>query len=196
MYPWCPAKASPRPTALPHYDSATGLYYMQARYYDPATGQFMSLDPDVATTNSPFGYAGDDPVNVSDPTGDSTLPTQIPGLGGTDLGIVLGISGLFGTSTGTWDQTGFGGIQVSGGLLPPFCQRPKEQQLAEEIANNPLAQQLALLALVAATDGLGELADVLVGDAADAAAGSESGMAVSGGFAYTGLALSPRRPML
>ena len=40
-----------------------------ARYYDPATGQFLSLDPDVAETDAPFTYAGDDPVNGWDPLG-------------------------------------------------------------------------------------------------------------------------------
>jgi hypothetical protein len=40
-----------------------------ARYYDPATGQFLSIDPDVAQTEAPFDYTGDDPVNEVDPTG-------------------------------------------------------------------------------------------------------------------------------
>jgi hypothetical protein len=40
-----------------------------ARWYDPGTGQFMSADPDVAETGVPYAYAGDDPVNASDPTG-------------------------------------------------------------------------------------------------------------------------------
>jgi hypothetical protein len=40
-----------------------------ARYYDPATGQFLSLDPDVAQTLAPFNYAGDDPINDVDPAG-------------------------------------------------------------------------------------------------------------------------------
>ena len=52
-----------------YYDSATGLYYMQARYYDPASGQFLSLDPDVGLTRAPYNYAGDDPVNLTDPLG-------------------------------------------------------------------------------------------------------------------------------
>ena len=61
----------PRRSCTPaqYYDSATGLYYMQARYYDPASGQFLSLDPDVGLTRAPYNYAGDDPVNGSDPTG-------------------------------------------------------------------------------------------------------------------------------
>jgi RHS repeat-associated protein len=40
-----------------------------ARYYDPATGQFLSIDPDVAQTDAPFSYAGNDPVNDWDPLG-------------------------------------------------------------------------------------------------------------------------------
>jgi RHS repeat-associated protein len=39
------------------------------RYYDPATGQFLTVDPDVAITQAPYTYAGDDPVNNTDPTG-------------------------------------------------------------------------------------------------------------------------------
>ena len=39
------------------------------RYYDPATGQFLSVDPMVRQTLEAFLYTGDDPVNASDPTG-------------------------------------------------------------------------------------------------------------------------------
>ena len=49
--------------------SDTGLIYLRARTYDPATGQFLSVDPDVAETQEPYGYAGDNPVNGGDPTG-------------------------------------------------------------------------------------------------------------------------------
>jgi hypothetical protein len=52
------------------------------RYYDPSTGQFLSVDPLVATTGQPFGYAGNDPVNASDPLGLSYVgycsPTDCP----------------------------------------------------------------------------------------------------------------------
>jgi len=44
-----------------------------ARYYDPSTGQFLTVDPKVATTLSPYGYVQGDPVNASDPTGDCGL---------------------------------------------------------------------------------------------------------------------------
>jgi RHS repeat-associated protein len=49
--------------------SDTGLIYLRARVYDPATAQFLSVDPDVASTGEPYSYGGDDPVNSSDPTG-------------------------------------------------------------------------------------------------------------------------------
>jgi hypothetical protein len=42
---------------------------MRARWYDPGTGQFLSVDPDLAETDQPYAYASDDPVNNSDPSG-------------------------------------------------------------------------------------------------------------------------------
>ena len=39
------------------------------RYYDPTTGEFLTVDPLVAATGQPFSYAGNDPVNASDPSG-------------------------------------------------------------------------------------------------------------------------------
>ena len=39
------------------------------RYYDPSTDQFLSVDPAVMQTGQPYVFTGDDPLNVSDPTG-------------------------------------------------------------------------------------------------------------------------------
>jgi hypothetical protein len=39
------------------------------RYYDPTTGMFFTVDPDVSQTGQPYLYAGDDPVNGVDPFG-------------------------------------------------------------------------------------------------------------------------------
>jgi RHS repeat-associated protein len=45
------------------------LIYLRARTYDPVTAQFLSVDPAVASTGESYSYAGDNPVNDSDPTG-------------------------------------------------------------------------------------------------------------------------------
>ena len=52
-----------------YLDSISGLYYLRARWYDPATGQFTSIDALVALTDQPYSYAGGNPVNGSDPNG-------------------------------------------------------------------------------------------------------------------------------
>jgi RHS repeat-associated protein len=49
--------------------SDTGLIYLRAREYDPATAQFLSRDPLAAISGEPYSYAGDNPLNNSDPTG-------------------------------------------------------------------------------------------------------------------------------
>jgi hypothetical protein len=39
------------------------------RYYDPTTDQFLSIDPDMATTDQPYVFTNDDPLNAEDPMG-------------------------------------------------------------------------------------------------------------------------------
>ncbi len=63
-----------------------GLYYLRARHYDPALGRFLSKDqldlPDR------YGYAHNNPVNATDPTGldpDDPPPFPLPAPGTEDL---------------------------------------------------------------------------------------------------------------
>ena len=51
------------------YTDPTGLIYLINRYYDPSTGQFLSVDPLVGITDQPYQYAGGDPANAVDPLG-------------------------------------------------------------------------------------------------------------------------------
>jgi RHS repeat-associated protein len=53
-------------STITHSDS---LWSLVNRYYDPATGQFVSVDPDVAETGQPYAGFGDNPVNATDPLG-------------------------------------------------------------------------------------------------------------------------------
>jgi RHS repeat-associated protein len=50
-------------------DAESGLYYLRARYYDPATQQFLTRDPLVAATEQAYAYAGGSPLNGGDPGG-------------------------------------------------------------------------------------------------------------------------------
>jgi RHS repeat-associated protein len=56
------------------WDSDLGLYYLSARYYNPATGRFLTRDPSDGDVSEPaklhkYLYADGDPVNGADPTG-------------------------------------------------------------------------------------------------------------------------------
>lgn len=50
-------------------DPDTGLVYLQARDYDPTTGQFLTIDPAVENTDQPYAYAVNNPLQNTDPTG-------------------------------------------------------------------------------------------------------------------------------
>lgn len=54
-------------------DPATGLVYMQQRYYDPQSGRFLSTDPVAATRGggnfNRYWYVSDNPYRYTDPFG-------------------------------------------------------------------------------------------------------------------------------
>jgi RHS repeat-associated protein len=76
------------------YDGKTGLVYMNARWYDPNAGRFMSEDTYPGELNDPqslnrYAYVMNNPVNMWDPTGhvaeyvdggSTTLPDGFSGI--------------------------------------------------------------------------------------------------------------------
>jgi RHS repeat-associated protein len=63
--------------------SDTGLVYMRSRVYDPATTQFLSVDPAVSITDAPYSYALDNPLSYADPSDNASLrfPSQAGAVG-------------------------------------------------------------------------------------------------------------------
>ena len=55
-------------------DPATGSQYLRARWYRPAQGSLLGVDPALDSTGQPYSYAGDNPANGADPSG--LIPTQ------------------------------------------------------------------------------------------------------------------------
>jgi hypothetical protein len=49
------------------------------RYYDPGTGQLLSVGPMVGRTGEPYAYAYDSPVNEKDPSGLKACEANEPG---------------------------------------------------------------------------------------------------------------------
>ncbi|MFC2143604.1 RHS repeat-associated core domain-containing protein [Candidatus Aenigmatarchaeota archaeon] len=50
------------------------LYYYSARYYDPGTARFISVDPLASVSSSPYSYAANNPIRYIDPTGMKEKP--------------------------------------------------------------------------------------------------------------------------
>ena len=57
------------------YDTETGLYYLQSRYYNTEFGRFINADTITGSTGelltaNMFAYCRNNPVNHDDPDGD------------------------------------------------------------------------------------------------------------------------------
>ena len=117
-----------------YYDTETGLYYLQTRYYDPEIGRFITIDdvaylaPDTVGGLNLYAYCNNNPVMCVDPKG--TAADDFPTTGwntavlvtyfkmGEGLPIV-GHTQLFfyNTSTGEWYSTQFGSTAGEGATI-------------------------------------------------------------------------------
>lgn len=82
-----------------YYDTETGFYYLQSRYYDPAIGRFISADSFATTdcngflSSNMFAYCENNPVMRSDPSGDFFNTAIGAVVGGVIGGISAAIAG-------------------------------------------------------------------------------------------------------
>ena len=62
-----------------YYDTETGFYFLQSRYYDPTVGRFINADGQLSGVGGDmqgynlFAYCQNDPVNMSDPDGKEAI---------------------------------------------------------------------------------------------------------------------------
>ena len=81
-----------------YYDTETGFYYLESRYYDPATGRFINADGHVNANGDLIGYnmyayCSNNPVMYTDPTGEFAISM-------TAICVISGV--LIGASIGGW----------------------------------------------------------------------------------------------
>lgn len=136
-----------------YLDAETGLYYLCARYYDPTTAQFMSVDPALSSTLSPYAYTGGNPLNAVDPSGRASF-NQLDDLANGACDTMLG--GLCGRLEKLVDDHNPFGWH---GAANPCSQEYQLGQVAGSAANVQLA---------VATGGLDPAADAgLTADASN-----------------------------
>ena len=61
------------------YDKSTGLYYLNARYYNPEDGRFITQDTERGDKKDPtslvlYQYCASNPINYMDPSGHWKIP--------------------------------------------------------------------------------------------------------------------------
>ena len=76
-------------------DDRTSLSYMQARYYHPLLGRFLSVDPapvsvERSASFNRYAYAYNNPYRYTDPDGREALLISVKGTGAAGAGISAG----------------------------------------------------------------------------------------------------------
>ena len=65
-----------------YYDTETGLYYLNSRYYDAEVGRFINADGIIGANGgivgyNMFAYCNNNPIMYSDPNGDLSITACI-----------------------------------------------------------------------------------------------------------------------
>ena len=132
-----------------YYDSETGFYYLQSRYYDPEIGRFINADSYASTdatgllSTNMFAYCENDPVNKSDPSGEAFSLITIAV--GATVGALVNAAGtaLSNVATGKDWNDGIGLALLSGAVFGAVS----------TISMNPAAR-LAISAVASAAESV------------------------------------------
>ncbi|KUO70373.1 MAG: hypothetical protein APF77_03395, partial [Clostridia bacterium BRH_c25] len=99
------------------YDEETGVYYLNARYYDPKIARFLTEDTYRGSAADPlslnlYTYCANEPIKYTDPTGHFINPIVGIGIGiaiGVISDIISGTTGNSGSGNNDDDDRGSGG---------------------------------------------------------------------------------------
>ena len=110
-----------------YYDTETGFYYLQTRYYDPTTRLFINADNyELISTLSKtpgqlnmYGYCNNNPIMFTDETGELAISLTLLGFifGAVVGGTLAGINAVNNNVSG-WNLVGeiFGGALIGGAI--------------------------------------------------------------------------------
>jgi RHS repeat-associated protein len=125
--------STPIQFAASYADAETGFLYLQARYYDPSTGLFTSVDALVARTLAAYTYSANNPLNKFDPQGRSTWGTIFGG-----LAVVVGVVGLVlsfsGAGTGVGLLLDLASFALSAAATNADCSEKRDVTCAIDMA--------------------------------------------------------------
>ena len=102
-----------------YYDTETGFYYLQSRYYNPEWGRFLNADGYVNANGDIIGYnmyayCSNNPIMGTDPSGEGWLGALVGGACGAVVGGVFGF--LSAATSGSNLAAGFTTGLVNGAI--------------------------------------------------------------------------------
>jgi len=152
-------------------DGTTGAVDLRARWYQPATGTLLGVDPMLDTTGQAYGYAGGDPVNGSDPSGACFA------LAGKSVEYWANI-GSKGQCT-DWDLYNISGMGAHPELIPLAAMKVDAPGYSPAAADT-LVQEIEAYLGITSADGGGVAAGVEVSVSTVGAAGAAETVAEEG----------------
>jgi RHS repeat-associated protein len=80
-----------------YYDTETGFYYLQSRYYDPTVGRFLNADAIIGANGgiqgyNMFAYCNNSPIVFADPFGYCSIMIREPEGEGSPFGCVVDVT--------------------------------------------------------------------------------------------------------